>query len=87
MMWQNNIFKVQGRTEVKDGNRIFSSCDEVRISLDRERGLVKGLEKTSLGGKERKLKIEEGREGDRKEESATWDTLSESWCVIKEILS
>ena len=50
----------------------------MRISLDRERGLVKGLEKTSLGGKETKLKIEEGQEGDRKEESATWDTLSES---------
>lgn len=50
----------------------------MRISLDRERGLVKGLEKTRLGGKERKLKIEEGREGDRKEKSATWVTLSES---------
>jgi len=32
----------------------------VRISLDRERGLIKGLEKTGLVGKKRKLKIEEG---------------------------
>ena len=49
---QNNVFKVQGGTEVKDGNRKFSSCGKVRVSLDRERGLVKGLEK--LGYVERR---------------------------------
>lgn len=49
---QNNVFKVQGGTEVKDENRKFSSCGKVRVSLDRERGLVKGFEK--LGYVERR---------------------------------